>query len=60
VCFIAEAWGPLCRAFLDITAHWLSLNSDGLIERHSDALAAKRFTGDAQLLIHTYFLFIFT
>ncbi len=51
VCLTADTWGALCRAFLGITAHWLSVNSDGLIERHSAALAVKRFTGDAYLYL---------
>lgn len=46
VCLTADAWGALCRAFLGVTAHWLSVNSDGTIERHSAALAVKRFTGN--------------
>lgn len=50
VCLTADIWGAKNRSFIGITAHWLTVLSNGTIERKSAAIACQRFEGTVSLI----------
>ncbi len=56
VCLTADVWGSKHRSFLGVTAHWIE-TVDGVIQRHSCALACKRFTGKVLILFLIFLIY---
>ncbi len=58
VCLIADIWGAKRRSFMGVTAHWLTMLSDGTITRMSAAIAVLRFPGTFYFYYYYYLLIL--